>query len=174
MNFEEFLAATRKRNPISWFRKRNVEDAELRKHLDVIGEWEAGNINRRKMLDTLEFMDREFDHEFRAKDGLKLYRGQVIPKFDGLPASYSRQRYVALAFAANEACAHEGEQALLVSRKSRGISLDLSKLTMHKVLYPEEYEVILLNSEPKRSEIDRVLASCSIFGNEAQLAGKYA
>jgi len=173
MNFEEFLAATRKRNPIR-FSRRNVEDAELRRHLDVIGEWEAGNINRKKMLATLEYMDREFHHEFRARDGLKLYRGQVIEKFDGLPASYSRQRFVALSFAANEACAHDGEEALLVSRKSRGISLDLAKLTMHKPLYPDEYEVILLNSEPKRSELQKVVASCGLFGNEAQLAGKYA
>jgi len=173
MNFEEFLAATRKRNPIR-FPRRNADDAELRRHLDVLTEWEAGNVNRKKMLDTLEYFDQEFDGEFRAKEGLKLYRGQVIPKFDGLPASYSRQRLVALSFAANEACAHDGEEALLVSRKSKGPSLDLAKLTMHKPLYPDEYEVILLNTEPKRSEIDRVAASCSIFGNQAELAGKYA
>jgi hypothetical protein len=155
MTFEKYLASLRPQtfrvvqNPHA-----DVFAQDLQKYLETVTRWIDGKTDTDKMRLALAFFHRNFQGQFRPTEGKKLYRGQQGMDFDGLPRSYTYDKWVAAGFASQILTA-----GMVVERKvcfqccdKRAFlkALDLAKLLKaysgHK--YAVEKEVVVLNTYP--------------------------
>jgi len=133
----------------------------LGKYIKTIQDW-LSNTNitksdRTKVAEALDYFDGEY-----AYAG-EIYRGTGKLIFDGLPASYTKDKKVATEFATKRA--EESGKAFLIDRKAPKNSLDLSKLlreyascTGESKSYCFEKEVIIFNTNPPRNGVTEFIA----------------